>query len=201
MKTLTKFLNAVIVTTILSMVSLTSYAAGHGEKWDLVTDESSISFFSVKKGSVGEVHSFTDFSGVIDHNKASIEIKPDSVETGIPIRNERAREFLFETGVFPTISISSDVTEAMNSATKGQAVEANVPATLSMHGVTKEITLSVRIIRNSKKSISVASTKPVVIKAADYNMDGGVTKLAELVGGIPIASSVPVNFVLTFKKS
>lgn len=188
-----------LITVLLTTFSLKTYAAGH-DIWSLAVEESSISFVSVKKGTVGEVHTFTDFSGVLDHGKATVTIKADSVDTSVPIRNERAREFLFETGVYPTISISGDVSAAMSAVKKGTTSILNLPATLSMHGISKEISLNVSVSRNGKGTVAVASTKPIIIKAADYNMDKGVAKLAELVGGIPIATAVPVSFFLTFKK-
>ena len=199
MKYVRKLLTLSIAAALLATASLYSHAAGH-DIWPLVQNESSISFVSVKNGKIGEVHTFTDFSGVLDHGKATITIKPDSVDTNVPIRNERAREFLFETGVYPTISISSDVTAAMKEAAEGTTKMLVVPASLSMHGVTKEISLNVSVSQNGKGTLTVSSSKPVLIQAADYNMDSGVAKLAELVGGIPIATAVPVSFVLTFKK-
>ena len=193
-----------ILTTFFAAISLITFCinanAGGHDNWKLITDESAISFVSIKKGSIAEAHTFTDFSGVLDHGKASVTIKADSVDTMVPIRNERAREFLFETGVYPTISIKSDVTEVMKSAETGSTALLEVPATLSLHGVEKDISLNVSLSHNSKTTLVVASTKPVIIKAADYGMEEGVLKLAELVGGIPIANAVPINFVLTFKK-
>lgn len=200
MKNISVLLHTVFITTLLSLISSTSFAAGHGDVWNLAKDQSNINFVSVKKGSIGEVHSFGDFSGVIDHDKASISIDTASVDMLIPIRTERALKFLFESGAFPTIEIKSDVTAAIKGAKKGATSFADVPASLSMHGVTKDIILNVSITRNGKNTITVSSAKPVIIKAADYNMEAGVAKLGELVGKIPVVTSVPVNFVMTFKK-
>jgi polyisoprenoid-binding protein YceI len=200
MKNSTMFLKVILATVLLSISTLSSHAAGHGAKWELVKSESSISFVSVKKGSIGEAHIFTDFSGIIDHNQATVSIKPDSVDTRIPIRNERAREFLFKTGIYPTIKISSDVASAMAALKKGETGIVELPASLSMLGVTKEVSLSVSVIRNGKKSISVASIKPIIIKASDFKMEAGVAKLGELAGGISIATAVPVSFILTVTK-
>ena len=196
MKSIKKLLLLSLSTALLATSSIAVNAAN----WQLAKDESTISFFSVKKGKIGETHTFTDFSGEINKGKAAVTIKADSVDTNVPIRNDRAREFLFETGIYPTISISSDVGDALKTASKGATSKLSIPATLSLHGVEKEVSLDVSITRNGKGAITVSNSKPVVIKAADYNMDAGVLKLAELVGGIPIASAVPVSFVLTFKK-
>lgn len=200
MKPTPSLLHTIFLTTLLTFLSSTGFAAGHGDVWNLKKEESNINFVSVKKASIGEVHSFADFSGVIDHDKASISIKTDSVDMLIPIRNERALKFLFESITFPTIEIKSDVSAAIKGAKKGSTSFADVPASLSLHGVTKDITLNVSITRNGKNSITVTSAKPVIINAADYNMDAGIAKLGELAGNIDVATSVPVNFVMTFTK-
>jgi len=181
-------------------ISQAGYADDHGKKWMLDQDESLISFVSVKKDSIGEVHTFTDFSGEIKGHKATVTIKPDSVNSKVPIRNERMREFLFETGTYPTISITSDVTGVLDKIKKGKTSLIELPATLSLHGADKEVVLNVSLSRNSKGTMNVASAKPVIIKAADFNMDKGIAKLSELVGNIDITDAVPVSFVLTFKK-
>lgn len=200
MKTTLASLKSVFIATTLFFISSSGFAAGHGDVWKLVKEESNINFVSVKKGSIGEVHSFGEFSGTIDHNKASISIQTASVDMLIPIRNERALKYLFETDAFPTIEIKSDVSEAIKGAKKGATSFATVPASLSLHGITKDVTLNVSITRNGKNSITVTSAKPVIIKAADYKMEAGVAKLGELAGNIPVVTSVPVNFVMTFKK-
>jgi len=199
MKPIKKFLTVSLVTILLAALSLSTKADGHAV-WKLTSEESNINFVSIKKGAFAEAHTFTDYSGVVDHGKASITIKADSVDTRVPIRNERVREFLFETGAYPEISITSDVSTAMEAATTGSTKMFDLPATLSLHGVEKEVTLNVSISQNSKGGIIVASTQPVIINASDYGMSAGVLKLAELVGGIPIATAVPVSFILTFKK-
>ena len=181
-------------------MSINGQAAGLSEKWNLLQAESSIHFVSVKKGSIAEAHHFSDFSGVIDHNKATITIKPDSVDTNIGIRDQRVREFLFETGIYPTISITSDVSAAIATVKKTRNATLDLPARLTLHGVTKEIQLKANLTLSGDDRLTVSSTRPIIIKAADYGMDGGVSKLANLVGGIMITSAVPVNFVLSFKK-
>ena len=200
MKLLSKKITAIFFTLLIGSLSTTSFAAGH-DLWNLSKSKSNISFVSVKKGNIGEVHSFTDFSGVLDHGKASISIDVASVDMLVPIRSERAVQYLFEAAQFSSIEVKSDVTAAMQAVQNGETVFMNVPASLSLHGVTKDIVLNVSVTRNGEKTLTVSSAKPIIINAADYNMEAGVTKLSNFVGDIPIATSVPVNFVLTFDKS
>lgn len=169
-------------------------------KWQLNAEHSTISFVSVKKEKVGETHVFTDFSGSISQQQANIIIKPDSVDSKVPIRNERMREFLFETGTYPTIAVSSAIGDVIAGLKKGQPSHVQLPATLTLHGVEKAITLDVYVSKNGKNTLSVVSAQPVIIKAATFNLVEGINKLSELVGGLPIVTAVPVNFVLTFSK-
>jgi len=58
--------------------------------WQLDNGDSTLDFISVKKSTVGEVHHFKQLSGSItDAGQASVDIELASVETNIPIRNER----------------------------------------------------------------------------------------------------------------
>ena len=201
MKILSKKHVVIFLTLIISQLSASSFAAGHGEKWNLILEQSTVNFVSVKKSTIGEVHSFKEFSGVIDHNKANISIDVASVDMLIPIRSERAIKYLFEAAKFSSIDVQSDVSAAMNNAKKGETLFMDIPASLSLHGTNKDIILNVSVTRNGENSLTVASAKPIIINAADYNMDAGITKLSNFVGDIPIIKSVPVSFVLTFKKS
>ncbi len=201
MKTTIALFQKLLIIASLSCMTLTSHSAGHGEKWNLSKNESKINFVSIKKGNIGEVHSFTQFSGSIDHNQANISIDTTSVDMLIPIRNERALQYLFEADTFPTIDIKSDIKTAINDSKKGTTMIKDIQASLSLHGITKDITINVSITRNGKNSLTVSSAKPVIINAADFNMEAGIAKLGELAGKIPVVTSVPVNFIMTFKKA
>ena len=78
--------------------------------WDLQADASTFNFVSVKKDTIGEVLHFKKLSGQIDKNgKAGITIDLNSVDTGVQIRDERMREFLFETGKYPSATYQANV--------------------------------------------------------------------------------------------
>ena len=58
--------------------------------WQLKTEHSSLSFTSVKNGTITESHQVTGLSGFVSQSgSTAITIDLSSVETGIPIRNER----------------------------------------------------------------------------------------------------------------
>ena len=167
-------------------------------QWILDSAKSKVNFISIKKGNLGESHNFTDVSGEIDNGKASILIRPDSVDTKVPIRNQRMRDLLFETGIYPSIEVAADVNSIIDQLEIGSSLIATVPASLSMHGVSKDLNLELRINKLNSTTLIVSSTQPVLIGAADYNMADGITKLAALVNNLHIAESVPVSFSLQF---
>lgn len=195
-----KFSN-VLALSIFSLFTLNVGAEpAKSSDWMFESENSSVSFVTIKKGNIAESHIFTDISGTINSETATIIIKPNSVDTLVPIRNERMREFLFETKIYPTIQITANVNNILNNLTLGTSQSVSIPATLSMHGVTKSLSLDVRLSALNESQLIVSSTKSVLIRAADYNMLDGITKLSSLVNNLPIAESIPVNFSLSFTK-
>ena len=183
-----------------SLILLVAFFSINAQAWTLDSENSIISFVSIKKGNIGESHNFTDSVGSITESFANISIKPDSVDSRVPIRDERMREFLFKTGVYPTIDISAQVGEVLSELTPGTSKLVSLPAKLAMHGVEKEVTLETRVTMLSDSSLLVTSSRPFLVRAADFNMVEGITKLASLVNNLPIAESVPVSFSLSFNK-
>lgn len=174
-------------------------SAKHHKNWQLDSSNSSVSFISIKKGNLAETHIFNEFEGKIDSGIASVTIKTESVESNVDIRNQRMREFLFKTNLFPEITISADVEAALAKLEVGHSQIISLPANLSMHGVSKELNLVARVSKLSNTSLLVSSTQPVLIRAKDYNMLEGVVKLSSLVNNLSIAESVPVSFSLVFE--
>ena len=61
----------------------------------------------------------------------------DSIETGIPIRNERMAEYLFQTDKYPEATIEASVPAALLEAGSHLA---KLDASLTLHGQTRELT-------------------------------------------------------------
>ncbi len=195
-----KLLNALVLSALFMFCAPASAEKlNSAYTWTLDAEKSRVNFVSIKKGNIAESHTFSDISGHVTDGKARVIIKPDSVDSRIPIRDERMREFLFETGVYPTIEIVAEVSAALKGLEPGNSSLASIPATLSLHGETKELTLDVRISRLNQNTMVVASTQPVLVRAANFNMVDGIIKLSSLVNNLPIAETVPVSFSLLLK--
>ena len=81
------------------------------QSWVLNKTYSTISITTTKNNSISEVSEFTTFTGTINaSNYLEISIDLNSLETNIPIRNERIEEHLFKTQMFPTADIHTQLT-------------------------------------------------------------------------------------------
>ena len=98
------------VIALLTTLLLTSLSAQ--ADWTLSNDNSNLTFLTTKNSQVTEVSHFKSLSGTFDGKLATLEIDLTSVDSLIPIRNERMAKFLFETTKFAkaVISVSIDNT-------------------------------------------------------------------------------------------
>ncbi|MDH5171541.1 MAG: YceI family protein, partial [Gammaproteobacteria bacterium] len=60
------------------------------------------------------------------------------------------------------------------------------------------LTVPVAVIGEGDGRIRVFSLRPVIIKAADFGLEAGVTALQKLAGLQAISTAVPVTFHLVF---
>ena len=168
--------------------------------WSMDPAQSHLAFMSIKAKDVAEVHSFTEMAGTIaDDGQVSVSMMLDSVETLIPIRNERMREFLFDTTDYKDATLTAKVDPALIADMKpGDIAQITAEGTLSMHGATQPMVLNMQAAKVADGTVMVASTKPLVIDAAKFGMSDGVEKLREIAGLDSISNAVPVTFVMTF---
>ena len=156
---------------------------------------SNVSFVSVKKGAVAEGHRIKNLSGSLtDKGALKVTLDLTSVDTKIEIRDQRAKEFLFETSKFAEATLTANL-DAITDGVSNISTEAE----LSLHGVSQKIKVEVTVIKAGDKLLAT-STMPIIIKASDYKMESGVKKLQELAKLPSVATSIPVSFVLTFSK-
>ena len=178
-----------------SVVSSAAWA-----NWSIDNEFSRVSFVSVKNEVVGEAHHFTQIGGGLAKNgNFKIEIPLSSVETMIPIRNERMQKMLFETNKFATAMLSGKVNPKDLKLAVGTSKFVKVEADLGLHGVNALINVEAMVTRVAKDKLQVVSIKPIIVNPATFGLDKGVEKLQAVAGLKNITQSVPVSFVLTFK--
>mgnify|MGYP001041865511 CR=1 FL=1 len=187
---------AVPVALAVSLFAGSVAAAG----WSMDPARSHLAFISIKAKDLAEVHTFTEMSGnIAEDGQVEVAMMLDSVETLIPIRNERMREFLFDTTDYKDATLTAKLDPAVIAALKsGDIVDIAAEGNLSLHGATQPMVINMQAAKVADGTVMVASTKPLVIDAAKFGMSDGVEKLREIAGLDSISNAVPVTFVMTF---
>ncbi|HSG33025.1 MAG TPA: YceI family protein [Sphingomonadaceae bacterium] len=171
--------------------------------WALDGAQSTLGFTTVKNGAIAEAHSFSALSGSVGADgAASLTIDLASIATNIDIRDERMREFLFETGTFPSATATAQLDPAaFANLAVGESATSPVSATLDLHGAQQAVDAELTVTRISADKVKVETAAPVIVDAAAFGLDAGVAKLQELAGLDSITPQVPVSFSLVFGKA
>lgn len=184
---------------LVSSVSLLALSGAAHAHWSLDNDESTLSFVTVKADHVAEVHTFDVLSGEIgDNGDVAITIELASVNTLIPIRNERMQAMLFETNMFPEANIEASVDlESITAMEPGYSETMQLNFSLEMHGTSRSYSAEVKITR-LEEGLVASTIKPIVVTAEDYGLQSGVEALREVAGLPSISRAVPVSFTVQF---
>lgn len=149
--------------------------------WVLQPDGSTLGFQSVKNDTKVEQNSFATVSGEIsDQGLATLRIELDSIDTKIDLRNVRMRFLFFETFKYPQATITAQIDPALlaDLPTK-RRMTLTLPYTLDLHGVKRDLTADVSVTVISDDLVDISSVGTIPIAAADFDLEGGVTKLQE----------------------
>jgi len=184
-----------IVLVLMGISQLTS------ANWQLDNAASKLNFVSTKKGTVAEVHTFKQLAGSIDASgHVYLSINLASVDTAIPIRDERMQAHLFESTQFPSLNLSAMIdAEVLAEMPIGTPIQHTLETKVSLHGIQKTLTAEVLITKLNAKDLLVTSYTPLIINAASFKLTAGVDKLRELAKLPSISYAVPVTFTLRFK--
>jgi polyisoprenoid-binding protein YceI len=193
---------AAIAALSLSACSVVQEESSLDGGWELAGDESRVIFSTTKAGEIAEAHKFAEISGTVASNGAvALSIPLASVDTGIDVRNERMREFLFEIASYPNASITAQLDPAEFANLKsGDSVAVPVEASVDLHGQKELVTLDLTVSRMGEDKVKVETTAPVIIDAGTFGLSDGVEKLRELANLDGIADQVPVSVSLVFTR-
>jgi len=183
------------------VITLLFFTLAAQAAYQLESAESSLHFVSIKKGKIGEVHSFAQLSGGIS-DKAVVEVSIGlaSVKTNIDIRDERMKTLLLETDTFPAAVVTVNLGDVqLASVGVGEVVVKTLALTLDLHGKSKLIQTEVQIIGLNNGALLVNSIKPIMLNTFDFGLSEGIQKLMEVAKLPSIATAVPVSFSLVFK--
>ena len=184
-----------LISSGLLIVSATASA-----QWTLSNEASTLSFVTVKADHVAEVHTFDELSGAIgEDGSVSIEIALASVNTLVPIRNERMQSMLFETDLFPRATITSQInSDGLANMALGSSEEIGLDFTLELHNQSQTYNATVLVSRQEAGLIAT-TLKPIVVNAESFDLVAGVEALREVAGLPSISRAVPVSFTVVFQ--
>ncbi|KPZ72593.1 YceI-like domain protein [Shewanella sp. P1-14-1] len=194
-----KWLTALPVALVsTALLSASAFAAD----WQVKQGHSKVSFISVKKGDIAEVHDFKQVSGSLTPEGAfNLTIELVSVDTGIEIRDERMQTMLFEVAKYPQVKLNSVINpKLLTDLSVGSTLMTQIDGTIDLHGKTRQMSFDVLVAKLSDTKMVVSSLAPVIVQANDFDLVEGVNKLREIAGLSSISLAVPVSFVLTLSQ-
>ena len=192
------FNRSLVKTIALMLLAGTTLSAQ--ANWYLDGESSRLSFISTKNANISEVQRFLVLHGKVSpKGLAEVEVELDSVNSGIPLRDERMRKELFDTKTFPEALITTQIDLGpINDLASGAQLELRLPVTVNLHGKTHEYNAELLATRLDDRRFQVVTLEPLVINAADFDLAPGLESLRKLAGLSAISLSVPVGAVLIF---
>ncbi|WP_095058701.1 MULTISPECIES: YceI family protein [unclassified Pseudomonas] len=184
----------------LAFLLLTGATLSARADWYLDGESSRLSFVSTKNANVSEVQRFLVLHGQVDpKGLARVEVELDSINSGIPLRDERMRKELFEIDKFPEALITTQIDlRPINDLAPGAQLELRLPLTVDLHGKQHTYDAQLLATRLDDRRFQVVTLEPVVINAEDFDLAPGLETLRKLAGLSAISLSVPVGAVLIF---
>jgi len=175
--------------------------------WKLNGGESVVQYVSVKNSHNAEVNTFksaadgvSPLDGSIDRNgNALLSIDLNGLETGVDRRNQRMRDFVFETQLLPTayVSVALDP-RSITQMDVGESELQTISGELILHGVSQSIEAEVVVAKTSKSSLMVSTVKPILIDSKRFDFASGIEVLRALASLSSIGEVVPVYFNLRY---
>ncbi|HIN73181.1 MAG TPA: YceI family protein [Gammaproteobacteria bacterium] len=170
--------------------------------WNLVTEESKLNFISIKASNIAEIHSFKKITGSVKENgEAQLTINLASLETLIPIRNERMGKLLFETKIYPSAFFKLEVDlEKILLTEVGKSSEVEYRGMFGLKNKQFPLLVKLKVTRLNDQSFSVSSSEPLLLNADRLGLSNGIESLRAVAGLPSISKSVSVTFSLMFRK-
>lgn len=184
----------------LAFLLLAGSAASANANWYLDGESSRLSFISTKNPNISEVQRFLVLHGKVDpKGLAQVQVELESVNSGVPLRDERMRKELFEIQTFPEALITTQIDlRPINDLAPGAQLELRLPLTVDLHGKQHTYNAELLATRLDDRRFQVVTLEPLVINAEDFDLAPGLERLRKLADVSAISLSVPVGAVLIF---
>lgn len=189
---------------LLASLMLSAFAHAENAVWE--SDSNQISFLSIKvtqqKNSITEQSAFTDSKAMLDKDgNFTLTIDLNSVKTNIEIRDQRLKDWVFETAQFGTATVRGKVdADAVNKLAVGEVLKLDQALELDIHGQTVNLQAELNVQRVADDKIMVSTLTPVVLDTKAMKMEKGVMQLVEVMALSSIVEQVPVSFAGEFMR-
>ena len=184
----------------LAFLLLAAIAVPAQAAWYLDNESSRLSFVTTKNTDVSEVQRFLVLHGKVDEKGAAqLEVELESINSGIPLRDERMRNDLFQIKTYADAQINAQINlQPINDLATGAQLELRLPLSVTLHGKTQTYNAELLATRLDDRRFQVVTLEPLVLHAKDFDLLTGVETLRKAAGLDAISLSVPVGAVLIF---
>ncbi|MDF3937042.1 YceI family protein [Pseudomonas citronellolis] len=176
------------------------FAVSTQAAWYLDYESSRLSFVTGRGAAGADNNRFLVMHGSVDdQGKASLRIELDSVLSGVPLRDERMRDLLFEVERFPEAAVDAQLDLGpILALANGAQLEMRLPLRLSLHGASHAYRAEVLVTRLDERRFQVVTLSPLILDAAEFGLAPALEKLRKLADLQTINLAVPVGAVLIF---
>lgn len=188
-------MKALIITTALGVLLSLGISNARADTWTIDANNSVLNFVSVKNETVAETHRFKELTGAVTDGKLEATIPVVSIDTQIPIRNERMLKHLFKSDKYANITVTSDLDMAsIDAIPAGSTLPLVVNLEVFLAGSTGTVEANLQVTRLDADQLLVTTTSPVLINASAFKFSEGVEQLRTIAGLNSIDMVVPVTF-------
>ena len=186
----------------LALVVAAALSFSAAADWSVNSAQSSLNFVSVKNDVVAETHSFKDLTGTLtEAGEFAVAIPAMSIDTIIPIRNERILEHVLAAKQYATINAKGKVDSKVLTGLKtGDSVVVDQALDLTLLTKTQSLMAKVKVTKVSDSQLVVTTVAPIMLDVNKFELNAGVEKLRELAGLKSISPMVPTTFSLVLVK-
>lgn len=173
-----------LVAAIVSLVLILP-AAAESESWNIDSAHSSAQF-SVRHLGISTVRgAFTKLSGTVQYDPSNLAkttidatIETASVDTRVEMRDNDLRSpNFFDAGKYPTLTFKSKKVEEAGPG------KLKVTGDLTIHGVTKEVTLDVEgpsaPVKDPRGNVHVGASASTTINRKDFGVNGAAAMVGD----------------------
>ncbi len=170
--------------------------------WVLDSNNSNLSYGSIKNGFIGESNTFKSISGSIDEDgHINIDIDLLSVDTQLELRDQRMRDIVFKVAENASAKLTGDMNfEAHHDQEIGTSRKVEASIGIELDGQKIDYDVVLLVTRLAEDKVMVTPHGVIFLDVEDFELAGAIETLRELAGLDTIATVAPMSFYLTFKK-